>query len=161
MRDDLFAALGAVDEDPEARVLVLRGAGRAFSTGGDLREFGTAPSPVAARRVRFARDVWGRLLDVRAATIAGIHGWAAGGGMEMAWLCDVRIAARDARVVLPETGLGMIPGVVGTQTLPRHVGVARALDVTLTGAPLDARAAHAIGLLHAVVPRARLLAATA
>jgi enoyl-CoA hydratase len=159
MRDDLFAVLSAVDVDPEVRALVLRGAGRAFSTGGDLNEFGSAPSPVIARAVRFQRDVWGRLLALRAATLAAVHGWAAGGGMEMALLCDVRIAADDARFALPETGLGMIPGVAGTQTLPRAVGLARALDVTLTGRPVDAHAAARTGFVHRVVPRARLDAA--
>jgi len=157
MRDDLFAALGAVDDDPDVRVLVLRGAGRAFSTGGDLREFGSAPSPVVARAVRFQRDVWGRLLKLRAATLAAVHGPTVGGGMEMMLLCDVRIAASDTRMALPETGLGMIPGVAGTQTLPRAAGLARALDVTLTGRTLDARTAHRIGLVHRIVPRARLL----
>ena len=157
MRDDLFAALGAVDDDPDVRVLVLRGAGRAFSTGGDLREFGSAPSAVVARAVRFQRDVWGRLLNLRAATLAAVHGPTVGGGMEMMLLCDVRIAASDTRMALPETGLGMIPGVAGTQTLPRAAGLSRAMDMTLTGRTLDARAAQRIGLVHRVVPRARLL----
>ncbi len=133
MRDDLFAALGAVDEDPDVRVLVLRGAGRAFSTGGDLREFGSAPSPVVARAVRFQRDVWGRLLNLRAATLAAVHGPTVGGGMEMMLLCDVRIAASDAKMALPETGLGMIPGVAGTPTLPR------------AGEPADARHGVVVG----------------
>jgi enoyl-CoA hydratase len=156
MRDDLFAVLGAVDVDPDVRVMVLRGAGRAFSSGGDLQEFGSAPSPVIARAVRFARDVWGRLLGVRAATVAAVHGHAFGGGMEMALLCDVRIAATDARFALPETGLGMIPGVAGTQTLPRAVGLGRALELTLSGRTLDAGTARAVGLVHRVVPRVRL-----
>jgi enoyl-CoA hydratase/carnithine racemase len=159
MRDDLHAALGAVDADPEVRVLVLRGAGRAFSAGGDLREFGSAPSPVVARAVRFQRDVWGLLLDLRAATVAAVHGPAVGGGMEMALLCDVRIAAADARFALPETGLGMIPGVAGTQTLPRVAGLGRALDLALTGGMVGAREALASGIVHRVVPRARLDAA--
>src|SRR5207302_393568 len=115
MRDDLYAALGAADVDPEVRALVLRGSGPAFSTGGDVREFGSAPSPFVARAVRWQRDVWGRLLGLRAATIAAVHGWAVGGGMEMALLCDLCVAAADARFALPETGLGMIPGVGGTQ----------------------------------------------
>jgi enoyl-CoA hydratase/carnithine racemase len=161
MRDDLFAVLSAVDDDPTLRVLVLRGAGRAFSAGGDLTEFGSAPSPVVARAVRFQRDVWGRLLAVRAATIAAVHGPAVGGGMEMALLCDVRVAATSARFALPETGLGMIPGVAGTQTLPRAAGLSRALDVTLTGRVLDARAALRAGLVHRVVSPSQLGAAAA
>ena len=156
MRDDLYAVFGAADEDSEVRVLVLRGRGRAFSTGGDLTEFGTAPSPFVAREVRWRRDVWGRLLGLRAVSIAAVHGYAVGGGFEMALLCDLCVAADDARFALPETGLGMIPGVGGTQTLPRRVGLARALDVVLTGRHLDARAAYAAGVVARVVPRRRL-----
>ena len=156
MRDDLYAVFGAADEDPEVRALVLRGRGRAFSTGGDLTEFGTAPSPLVAREVRWRRDVWGRLLGLRAVSIAAVHGYAVGGGFEMALLCDLCLAADDARFALPETGLGMIPGVGGTQTLPRRVGVARALDAVLTGRPLDARSAYAAGIVARVVPRRRL-----
>lgn len=158
MRDDLFEALAAIDDDPGLRVLVVRGAGRAFSSGGDLTEFGSAPSPVVARAVRFQRDVWGRLLGLRAATVAAVHGAAVGGGMEMALLCDLRVAATNARFALPETGLGMIPGVAGTQTLPRAAGEARALDLTLGGRTLDARGALRAGLVHRVVPAARLMA---
>jgi len=157
MRDDLDAVLSAADEDPDVRALVLRGRGRAFSTGGDVREFGSAPSPFVARAVRWRRDVWSRLLGLRAATIAAVHGYAVGGGMEMALLCDLCLAATDAHFSLPETGLAMIPGVVGTQTLPRRIGIGRALDLVLGGGGLDARAAHALGLVHRVVPRRRLV----
>jgi enoyl-CoA hydratase/carnithine racemase len=156
MRDDLFAVLGAAHDDPEVRVLVLRGRGPAFSTGGDLSEFGTAPSPLAAREARWRRDVWGRLLELRAATVAAVHGYTVGGGMEMALLCDLCVAADDTRLALPESGLGMIPGVAGTQTLPRRAGLARALDVTLAGRWLDARTALRWGVVHRVEPRARL-----
>jgi len=156
MRDDLYAVLGAADEDPEVRAVVLRGRGPAFSTGGDLTEFGTAPSPLVARDVRRRRDVWTRLLNVRAATLAAVHGWAVGGGMEMALLCDLCVAADDARFALPETGLGAIPGVGGTQTTPRRAGTSRALEIVLAGRTLDAAEALAAGLVQRVVPRARL-----
>jgi enoyl-CoA hydratase len=156
MRDDLHAVLGAADEDPAVRVLVLRGRGRAFSSGGDLREFGSALSPLVARTVRWRRDVWGRLLGLRAVTIAAVHGYAVGGGMEMALLCDLCVAAADACFALPETGLGMIPGVGGTQTVARDAGLARALDVVLTGRRLAARDALTAGLVTRVVPRGRL-----
>jgi enoyl-CoA hydratase len=158
MRDDLHAVLGAADEDPEVRVIVLRGRGSSFSTGGDVSEFGSAPSPFVARAVRWQRDVWGRLLGVRAATLAAVHGFAVGGGMEMALLCDLVVASVDARFCLPETALGMIPGVGGTQTLPRRLGTVRSLDLVLRGRWLDARAAQRLGLVSRVVPRGRLLA---
>ena len=156
MRDDLFAAFGTVRDDPSIRALVLRGAGRAFCAGGDIREFGSAPSPVVAREVRWRRDVWGCLRSLRALTIAAVHGHAAGSGMEMALLCDFRVAARDAVFSLPETALGMIPGVVGTQTAPRMLGEGRALDMILAGARIDARRALRIGLVDSVVPRRSL-----
>src|SRR5207245_10854994 len=107
MRDELFAALGAIHDDPEVRAMVLRGAGASFSTGGDLAEFGTAPSPIIARWVRFRRDVWGTMRAVPIPTIAAIHGYTVGGGLEMALLCDLAIAADDTRICLPETGAGM------------------------------------------------------
>jgi enoyl-CoA hydratase len=157
MRDALYVALTAVRDDPGVRALVLCGNGPAFSTGGDVAEFGSAPSPVRAREVRWLRDVWGTLWALPAITIAAVHGYAVGGGFEMALLCDQCIAATDARFALPETGLGMIPGVAGTQTLPRLIGIGRALHYTLTGAWMDAQEARASGLVARVVPRRALL----
>jgi len=157
MRDDLFAALSTIREDPSIRALVLHGAGRAFCSGGDIREFGSAPSPVAAREIRLRRDVWGLLRSLEQPTIAALHGHAAGSGLEMALLCDFRVAARNAVLSLPETSLGMIPGVVGTQTAPRMLGLGRALEMVLAGRAIDARQAHRVGLVGSVVPPARLL----
>lgn len=157
MRDALFGALTAVRDDPGVRAMVLCGNGPAFSTGGDVAEFGSAPSPIRAREVRWLRDVWGTLWALPAITIAAVHGYAVGGGFEMAMLCDHCIASADARFALPETGLGMIPGVAGTQTLPRLLGLGRALHFTLTGAWLDAQDARACGLVARVVPRRTLL----
>ena len=156
MRDALYEALTAVRDDDHIRVAILRGNGAAFCTGGDIAEFGTAPSPTRAREVRWLRDVWGTLWNLPAVTIAAVHGYAVGGGFEMAMLCDQCIAASDARFALPETGLGMIPGVAGTQTLPRLLGLGRAAELILTGAGLDARAAHRLGLVAQVVARPRL-----
>jgi enoyl-CoA hydratase/carnithine racemase len=161
MRDDLYAALSTIRTDRSVRAVILRGNGRAFCSGGDIREFGSAPSPVMAREVRWRRDVWGLLRSLRQPTIAAIHGHAAGSGLEMALLCDLRIAARGAVLSLPETGLGMIPGVVGTQTLPRVVGVDRALDVVLSGRTIDARLALRIGMVGSVVAPGQLRAESA
>lgn len=152
MRDDLFAALNAVHADPGVRAMVLAGAGPAFSTGGDVSEFGQAPSPTAARWIRFRRDVWGRIRALPIPTIAAVHGFTVGGGLEMALLCDLAIAAEDTRFCLPETSLGMIAGVAGTQTAPRRLGLGWALDLNITGRWIDAQQALFIGLVAEVVP---------
>lgn len=159
MRDELHAVLHAIKDDPEVRVMILRGEGPSFSTGGDVSEFGSAPSPMRAREVRWLRDNWGLLLHLPQPTIAAVHGYTAGGGLEMALLCDMCLAADDAVFFLPETGLGMIPGVGGTQTAPRAIGLGRALDLVLTGKRLDAGEALKIGLVNRVVPRPALLTA--
>lgn len=156
MRDEIHEALAWVASDPGIRVLVVRGAGRAFSSGGDLSEFGTAPSPVRAREVRQVRDVWGRWAALPCLSIAAVHGVAAGGGLEMALLCDWIVCSRDARLALPETGLGLIPGVGGTQTLPRAVGLGRAARIALAGEWIDGAEAARIGLAIAAVPERRL-----
>lgn len=159
MRDELYEVLAALQEDPEVRAMVLTGAGRAFSSGGDLTEFGLAPSPVVARRVRFRRDVTGMLRSLAVPTVAAVNGLAVGGGLEMALLCDLVVAAQGAGFCLPETGRGMIPGVAGTQMLPRRLGLGWALDLCLTGRFVDARTALAIGFVDEVVPRRGLYAA--
>ncbi len=156
MRDGLFAVLTAIHRDPDLRAMVLRGAGPAFSTGGDVSEFGSAPSPIAARWIRFRRDVWGRMRTLTIPTVAAVHGFTVGGGLEMALLCDLAVAADDARFCLPETGLGMIPGVAGTQTASRRLPFGWALDLNLTGRWIDARQALFIGLVAEVVPRPAL-----
>jgi enoyl-CoA hydratase len=156
MRDGLYEALWAVHHDPEITAMVLTGAGPAFSTGGDLREFGQAPSPVVARWVRFRRDVWGLLRSLPIPTIAAVHGFTVGGGLEMLLLCDLAIAADDTRISLPETGTGMIPGVAGTQTASRRLGPGWALDLCVTGRWIDPNQALCIGLVAEVVPAAML-----
>ena len=159
MRDALFEALRAAADDPEIRAVVLRGNGPAFCTGGDVNEFGTAPSPTAARAVRWRRDVWGLLRTLPKPVVAAVHGYVVGGGFEMALLCDLCIAAEDARFAYPETGLAMIPGVAGTQTTPRAIGVGRAMDLILTGRWLTAPEAHHIGVVTSVVALEMLRAA--
>ncbi|MFM8409747.1 MAG: enoyl-CoA hydratase/isomerase family protein, partial [Alphaproteobacteria bacterium] len=84
MRDALFEALELASADPSVAVFVVRGNGRAFSSGGDLAEFGTAPSPLRARDVRRMRDLWGTWSRLPCVSIAAVHGIAAGGGFEMA-----------------------------------------------------------------------------
>ena len=159
MRDDLWQALEAARDDPEVGAVVLSGSGeRAFCAGADLTEFGAAPSQAVARQVRFERDVWGLLLSLRAPVVAALHGYVLGAGLEMALLCDLRIASDDAEFGLPETALGMAPAAGGSQTLPRIAGIPAALDLLLSVRRIDAAEALRLGLVHRVVPREGLRA---
>jgi len=158
MRDDLYEVLGAIKDDPDVRVAIFKGAGeKAFCAGADLSEFLTAPSPIVARQVRFKRDVWGLFLSIPQPLIAAVHGFVLGSGIEIALCCDIRIASEDARFGLPEVGLGIIPAAGGTQTLPRIVGRARALEMLLTNRWIDGEEAYRVGLVNRVVPRSKLL----
>jgi enoyl-CoA hydratase/carnithine racemase len=158
MRDDLFEVLSAIKEDDEVRVAVIKGAGkRAFCSGADLTEFLTAPSVVKARRIRAVRDLWRLFLSVPQPVIAALHGYVLGSGIEIALFCDLRIASRDVIFGLPEVGLGILPGAGGTQTLPRVMGIAGALDMLLTGRRLGGQEALQMGLVNRVVLRNELL----
>ena len=154
MRDDMSQALEAVRDDPDVRCVLLRGEGdRAFCTGADLTEFGTAPSRVIARQVRWERDVWGQFLSLDKPIVAALHGYVIGSGIEMAMLCDIRIASEDSVFGLPEAALGMLPAAGGTQTIPRTVGRSRALEALLGNERMDAAKSLEIGLVHRVVPK--------
>jgi enoyl-CoA hydratase/carnithine racemase len=158
MRDDLWSVFSAIEIDREVRCVVIRGAGkRGFCAGADLTEFGTAPSVEIARVVRWERDVFGLLLRLPAPTVAVLHGHVIGSGLEIALLCDMRIASRDIRFAMPETSLGLIPAATGTQTLPRHWRRGRALELLLTGRTVRAGEALAAGLVHRLVERENLV----
>lgn len=159
MRDELWEVLTAIRDDPTIRAFLLSGAGRAFCAGADLTEFGTAPSVAVAREVRWARDVWGLLAELEIPTIAALHGYVIGSGLEMALLCDMRIAAEGTQVRFPEISLGFIPAATGTQTLPRLTRLGFALEMLLGGAWIDDHTALRKGLLNRVVPPDRLIPA--
>jgi enoyl-CoA hydratase/carnithine racemase len=158
MRDELYEVLGAVKDDPEVEVVIIKGAGeKAFCAGADLTEFLTAPPPVFARQARFDRDIWRLFLSIEQPLIAALHGYVLGSGIEMALCCDIRLASDDARFGLPETGLGIIPAAGGSQTLPRTVGPAAALEMLLTGRWLTAPEALKIKLVNRIVPHPDLI----
>jgi len=157
MRDDLSQALSAVADDAEVRALLVTGEGRGFCAGADLTEFGTAPSQVIARKVRRQRDVWGQMVNLDKPSVAAIHGFCIGSGVEIALLCDLRIAAHETVFAMPEVHLGMIPAAGGTQTLPRAVGPATTMDLLLTGRRFDADEALAMRMLTRVTPAQRLV----
>ena len=151
MRDGLIEALRAVNDIDDVKAMVLRSEGRHFSAGADLSEFGSAESIFEARRIRWDRDPWGLLWDLRVPTVAARHGIAVGSGLVMALLCDLRIAAPDTIVGLPETKLGMLPAAGGTQSLTRAVGPHQSLPVVALGTTMAAAEALARGLVSDVV----------
>lgn len=152
IRTLLPEALIALDDDPQVHVIMLHGgASRGFCAGADIKEQRAARTAIAVRE-HSIRHAWIDAFDrVKKPTVAAIHGFCLGGGLEIALACDIRIASSDATFGLPETGLGLIPGAGGTQRLQRLVGLGRALDMTLTGERIDAREAHRIGLVSRLV----------
>jgi len=158
MRDDLYEVLSAIKIDDEVRAVIFKGEGeKAFCAGADLKEFLTAPSTVKARRIRQVRDLWRLFLSMPQPLIAALHGYVLGSGMEIALYCDLRIASEDVVFGLPEVGLGILPAAGGTQTLPRHLGLAASLDMLLTGRRLKGKEAFDSGLVNQLVAKDRLL----
>jgi enoyl-CoA hydratase len=159
MLDALERVLAEIETDASCRAVILTGAGRAFSAGADIKEW-TALSPLEFGRTWGARGhgLFDRLADLRPPVIAAINGIAFGGGLELALTADIRIAAAEARLGLPEVTIAAIPGWGGTQRLPRLIGPGRAKHMTLSGQPIDAARAEAWGLVTEVIEGARLMA---
>jgi enoyl-CoA hydratase/carnithine racemase len=153
MRDELYEALSAIGLDDEVRATIIQGAGeKAFCAGADLKEFLTVPSAVAAKRIREVRDLWRLFLAIPQPLIAALHGYVIGSGVEIALFCDLRIASEDVVFSMPEVGLGILPAAGGTQTLPRMVGLSRALDMLLTGRRIEGAEALDCGLVTRLLP---------
>jgi enoyl-CoA hydratase len=154
---ELVEALERLDGDESCRAVVITGAGeRAFAAGADIKEMAGA-SPVSLTIANsFAR--WERIRRIRKPLIAGVRGYALGGGCELAMACDMIVAADDAQFGQPEIKIGVIPGAGGTQRLTRALGKAKAMELILTGRNLPAREAEAHGLVTKVVPAADTLA---
>ncbi len=148
----LKGELDAAMADPAVDAVVLTGAGRHFSAGADIREFGAPPKdgPTLV-------GIIDRIEAMPKPVVAAIHGTATGGALELALACAHRIAAEDAEMGLPEVTLGFVPGAGGTQRLPRLVGVPRALDLILTGRRVTGAEGQATGLVDETAPAAQLL----
>ena len=150
--DALETAVQEIDEDPAIRAVIVRGAGdENFSVGADIREFGAAASGRGVKdfidqRLRVIR----RIETMRKPVVCSIRGACVGGGLEIALGCHFRIAARGAKIGLPEVELGVVPAWGGTQRLTRTVGRARALEIMLLARKLGSEEAFDAGLLTAV-----------
>ncbi len=154
---ELDRAFAQAAEEPEVRVLVLSGAGdKAFVAGADIEELAQATPVEALALARHGQAMMRRIETLGKPVIARIQGYALGGGLELAMACHLRVASRQARLGQPEIKLGLLPGFGGTQRLVRLVGRGPALALLLTGEPIDAERAQALGLVHRVVESERL-----
>lgn len=148
---EIGLALDLVEADAEVRALIVTGAGRGFCAGADLAGFADLDDVFSGREAALAgQDVMNSLAALPIPVIAALHGFAVGGGLELALACDLRVAAPGTRLGLPETTRGLIPGYGGTQRLPRLIGEAHALDLILTGRLVDAGEAASMGLVSRV-----------
>jgi Enoyl-CoA hydratase/isomerase len=150
MRDALYAALANVLDDPSAPGVVLQGAGRCFSTGGALGEFGTAADPAQAHVVRTLRSCTGLLDRLGPRASVRLQGACVGSGLEVPAAAAHRIAAPDAWFQLPELRMGLIPGAGGTASVARAIGRHRTAWMLLSGKRIDAQQAVAWGLVHGI-----------
>ena len=155
---ELADVVAGLENDEAVRVLIVTGAGRAFCAGADIKERAEQAEDMAVQRTSAQLSpTFRRLERLRQVSIAAVNGPAAGGGLELAMACDLRIAASGATVALPEVALGILPGAGGTQRLPRLIGPARAKEMMLFGRFVDAETALAWGLVNAVVEPAQLM----
>ena len=150
LRTEMVKAIEAAEGDTQVHAIVLLGAGRGFSGGADITEFTKPPLKPTLH------DVLDTIENASKPIIVALHGMTLGGGLETSLACHYRVAVPSAKMGLPEVKLGLLPGGGGTQRLPRLVGVEAALDMITSGAPISAKAAHAKGLIDAVVDESDL-----
>lgn len=153
--NDCFADLAA---NHDIGAIIVTGAGeKAFVAGADLNQVDGLTALEGRDWGRLGQAVFNRIETMEKPVIAALNGYALGGGLELAMACHIRVASERAKLGQPEVKLGIVPGYGGTQRLPRLVGKGRALEMLLTGEPIDAAEAHRIGLVNHVVAPDRLL----
>jgi enoyl-CoA hydratase len=153
---EMGTALKAFDADPHIGCIILTGNEKAFAAGADIGAMATYSYTDVYKNDYITRD-WETLRSIRKPIIAAVSGFALGGGCEVAMMCDIIIAADNARFGQPEIKLGIIPGAGGTQRLPRAIGKAKAMDLALTGRMMDAQEAESAGLVSRVVALDKLM----
>lgn len=147
--EELTESLDILEGDNEVRVILIRGGGKCFSAGADIREFTSIESGEQATYLSSrGQDLFERIENSPKPIIAVIHGVALGGGLEFALSCHIRMVSKDAKLGLPEINLGIIPGFAGTQRLTRYVGIAKATEMILTGTTISGEEAVSLGLAN-------------
>jgi enoyl-CoA hydratase len=153
---ELGAALGEAQRNDKVRVIIVTGSDKAFAAGADIKEMSEKTFIDVFSADLFTAEERA-ITEVRKPIIAAVAGYALGGGCELAMMCDYIIAADNARFGLPETNLGVIPGMGGSARLTRLVGRAKAMDMVLTGRFMEADEAERSGLVARVVPAKKLI----
>ena len=156
LMQELGAALQAFDADDGIGAMLLTGSEKAFAAGADIGAMKDYGYMDAFMNDYITRD-WEHIRRIRKPVVAAVAGYALGGGNELALMCDIVIAADNARFGQPEVNLGVMPGAGGTQRLPRAVGKAKAMDLCLTARTIDAQEAERSGLVSRVVPLDKLM----
>ena len=155
---ELHETLKMINENPEVRVIIVTGSGeKAFVAGADIAEFAHFSAEEGAQLAAKGQQLLFDFIEnMKTPVIAAINGFALGGGLELAMACHFRIASENAKMGLPETSLGVIPGYGGTQRLAQLVGKGRAMEMILTAGMIDADTAKIYGLVNHVVPQEEL-----
>lgn len=158
---ELHETLQLVDKNPDVRVIIITGSGeKAFVAGADIAEFAHFTAEEGAQLAAKGQQILFDFIEnMKTPVIAAINGFALGGGLELAMACHFRIASENAKMGLPETSLGLIPGYGGTQRLPQIIGKGRAMEMILTAGMIDAETAKVYGLVNHVVPQDDLYSA--
>lgn len=155
---NLETQLNEVESNSSVKAVILKGEGRFFSAGADIKEFTSLQDASDYEAVaKNGQELFERIEKFSIPVIAAIHGAALGGGLELAMSCHIRIVAESAQLGLPELNLGIIPGYAGTQRLPQLVGNAKAYEMILTGDPVTGKEAANIGLANQAVAEDKLL----
>ncbi|NDP27546.1 MAG: enoyl-CoA hydratase [Flavobacterium sp.] len=158
---ELHETLKLVDENPNVQVIIITGSGeKAFVAGADIAEFAHFSAEEGSQLAGQGQHLLFDFIEnMKTPVIAAINGFALGGGLELAMACHFRITSENAKMGLPETSLGVIPGYGGTQRLSQLVGKGRAMEMILTAGMIDAETAKMYGLVNHVVPQSELFSA--
>lgn len=157
---DMGNLLDEILKDEKIRVVVITGAGRAFSVGADLREAEKLDETGVRNFIQTGQGLFDKIENFDKPVIASLNGFTLGGGLELALACDIRIASEDARLGSPEVAVGLVPAWGGTVRLPKMIGKGRASELILTGGQIDAKEAERIGLVNKTVPADELSTTT-
>jgi enoyl-CoA hydratase len=149
MVTEIVTAMEAFDRNDDVRVIILTGRGRAFAAGADIDEMANDDSITLELLNQFAE--WDRLALIKKPVIGAIHGFALGGGFELALCCDMLFASETAEFGFPEVNIGVMPGAGGTQRLTKLIGKTRALEWLWTGERIQAKKAYEYGIVNRVV----------